>query len=164
MTPRRAPHPGQLSLFGPAVAVVTPVPAPRGPEPASPAADLILPRGPIDGSNRQWFCIRDASGAPRDALAILYGGARDKEGRPTSVVCPALGRRWEADADYCGRCLFPFYRAALAFAADLLGLPPAAVRALSYVTTAWRGETRALLRDVPHRGHVAPTEAGRVAA
>ncbi|WP_428558567.1 MAG: terminase gpA endonuclease subunit [Solidesulfovibrio sp. DCME] len=65
--------------------------------------------------------MRDPSGAPRDALAILYGIVEGKGGRPAAIVCPALGRRWVSRGSYCEDCLMPFYRAAHEQAARLGG-------------------------------------------
>ncbi|MHC1791836.1 hypothetical protein [Solidesulfovibrio sp.] len=112
---------------------------------------LILPPSAVDCSNKNWFCVCDPSGAYRDAIALLYG-TDQRKGQPVGIICPELGQRWDVKTDYCKDCLFPFYRAARAYAADTLGCSPEDLEGLTYVTIAWRGEERPILRDVPHLG------------
>lgn len=112
---------------------------------------LVIPPGPVDSSNKDWFCVCHPDGSYRDALVILYG-VEYRKGKLVAIICPALGKRWDMDTDYCKDCLFPFYRAARAYAADTLGCSPEDIEGLTYVTIAWRGEDRPVLRDVPHLG------------
>lgn len=110
--------------------------------------------GAVNTSHKGWFCVRQPDGSPRDALAVLYGIEYD-QGQPVAISCPALNRRWDrCGRAYCDVVLAPFYEAVSAYAAADLGLSKEALQGLTYVTVAWHGETRPILRDESHRGNV----------
>jgi hypothetical protein len=103
---------------------------------------------------KAWYCVCHPDGSYRDALAALYL-MFDRTEAPTAVIdIPVLGQRFELAGDWHQDVFNPAMVALKTYAAETLGLSVEAVGQLSYVTQAWSGEERSVLRDVPHLGHV----------
>lgn len=103
---------------------------------------------------KAWYCVCHPDGSYRDAMAVLYL-MFDSLDAPTAVIdIPALGRRFELAEDWRWDVLCPAMGALRQYTAATLELSVEAVGQLAYVTQAWRGEERSVLRDVPHLGHV----------
>jgi len=171
---RDMPHRGNVRprvAVEPAQAVPEPE-APAVPEPEVPAeieppylehGVLRLPRRPDGATQANWRCYIHPDGSYRDAVVILYriGYAANV---PTSIQCPALDCRWDASRDFVRDCAVPFYAAADAHAAGLLGMSASEAGALAYLTMAYSQETRPILRNVGHLDDTRPTLPAREAA
>ncbi|HML56021.1 MAG TPA: hypothetical protein PKC79_18145, partial [Solidesulfovibrio magneticus] len=103
---------------------------------------------------KHWYCVCHPDGSYRDALAVLYLMFDQVDMRAAVIDIPALGRRFELAEDWRWDVLCPAMAALRQYAAATLGLSLEVVGQLAYVTQAWKGEERSVLRDVPHLGHV----------